>query len=118
MGERLCAPCEVARLHLGATRTRIREEWAEHCDNRGMDPSLPLVTLDLWRADAIVLFDWLARTDLNTVPIEHPAEKQALADLFARLELDTDVPYGESGTGLTQQEIDVARLEVAKDMGW
>jgi hypothetical protein len=62
-----------------------------------MDPSLPQVTIDLWRADAIVLFDWLTRTDLNTVPIEHPAEKQALADLLARLEFDSDVPYGESG---------------------
>jgi hypothetical protein len=44
------------------------------------------VTLDLWRSDAIVLFDWLMRADLNSVPIEHPAEKQALADLLSRLE--------------------------------
>ena len=77
-----------------------------------------MVDLSLWRADAIVLFDWLSRTDLNTLPIEHSAEKQALADLFTRLETDTDVPYGASGTGLTQEEIDSARAEVAKDMGW
>lgn len=83
-----------------------------------VNPNLRRVDLSLWRADAIVLFDWLSRTDLNAVPIEHPAEKQVLADLFARLELETDVPYGASGTGLTQEEIDSARAEVAQDMGW
>lgn len=83
-----------------------------------MDPSLPSVTLTLWRADAIVLFDWLMRTDLDTVPIEYPAEKQALADLLTRLEGYSDVPYGESGAGLTQREIEEARADVARDMGW
>jgi len=48
-----------------------------------MDPSLPKVRLELWRADAVVLFDWLMSVDLNAVPITHPAEKQALADLLA-----------------------------------
>jgi hypothetical protein len=61
---------------------------------------------------------WLHRVDLNAIPIEHPAEKQALVDLLTRLEADTDVPYGSSGTGLTQAEIDTARADVAKDMGW
>ena len=79
---------------------------------------LPMVDLSLWRADAIVLFDWLHRVDLNAVPIDHPAEKQALMDLFTRLEGYSDVPGGESGNGLTQAEIDAARAEVAKDMGW
>lgn len=83
-----------------------------------MDPDLPTIELRLWRADAIVLFDWLHRVDLNTVEVDHPAEKQALADLLTRLELETDIPYGSSGTGLTQGEIDVARSEVARDMGW
>lgn len=44
----------------------------------GMEEKVPTVTVRLWRADAIVLFDWLASTDLNTVPITHPAQKQAL----------------------------------------
>ena len=44
------------------------------------------------RADAIVLFDWLKTVDLNDVPIAHPAEKQALADLLTRLEHETDIP--------------------------
>ena len=39
-------------------------------------------------------------------------------DLFTRLETETDVPYGASGTGLTQEEIDEARSQVAKGMGW
>jgi hypothetical protein len=76
-----------------------------------MSDSHPTVTLDLLRSDAIVLFDWLMHTDLNTVPIEHPAEKQALTDLLSRLET-SDV------TSVTQEEIDAARSEVAKDMGW
>jgi hypothetical protein len=41
-----------------------------------------------------------------------------LADLLTRLEGYTDIPYGASGTGLTQDQIDAARAEVAKDMGW
>lgn len=77
-----------------------------------------MVSLKLWRDDAVVLFDWLMKTNLDTVPIEHPAEKQALVDLLARLEADTDVPYGASGEGLTHGEIDSARRAVAKDMGW
>ena len=79
-----------------------------------MDPSLPpdQVSLTLWRGDALVLFDWLSRTDLNTVPIEHPAQKQALTDLLTRLEWCTDVPMAD------QAEIDAAREAVARDMGW
>jgi len=58
-----------------------------------------------------VLFDWLMSTDLNTVPISHPAQKQALADLLTRLEETID-------TSVTQQQIDIAQAEVARDMGW
>jgi hypothetical protein len=78
------------------------------------DPSLSqdTVTLTVWRADAVVLFDWLMHTDLDKVPIAHPAEKQALADLLTRLEVQTDVP------SVTQAEIDAAREAVSKDMGW
>lgn len=45
---------------------------------------LPTCDIRLWRADAVVLFDWLSSTDLNTVPITHIAQKQALADLLGR----------------------------------
>jgi hypothetical protein len=44
-------------------------------------------------------------------PHDHPAEKQSLADLLTRLE-ETDVPE------VTQQQIDAARDEVARNMGW
>jgi len=77
-----------------------------------MDPDLPTVELSLWRADAVVLFDWLMSTDLNTVPITHPAQKQALTDLLTRLEGWTDIP------GVTQEQIDAVQSQVAADMGW
>ena len=73
---------------------------------------LDMVDISLWRADAVVLFDWLASVDLNDVPITHPAQKQALADLFTRLEQETDIP------GVTQEDIDAASLAVARDTGW
>lgn len=79
-----------------------------------MEPDLPTVNLRLWRADAIVLFDWLNNTDLNTVPITHPAQKQALADVQSRFEWAADVDITES----TAEEISAAQQEVAKDMGW
>jgi hypothetical protein len=77
-----------------------------------MDRSLPKVTIELWRSDAVVLLDWLMSVDLNAVPITHPAEKQALADLLTRLEHETDI------AGMTQEQIYKARQEVARDMGW
>ena len=38
-----------------------------------MDSDVPIVTVRLWRADAIVLFDWLMSVDIESVPITHPA---------------------------------------------
>jgi hypothetical protein len=76
-----------------------------------MRPELPLVTVKIWESDAIVLFDWLMSTDLNTVPITHPAQKQALADLLTQLEETVD-------TSVTQEQIDAAQADVARDMGW
>lgn len=76
-----------------------------------MRSDFPTVRLNLWRADAVVLFDWLMSVDLDAVPISHPAERQALVDLLSRFEQDTDV------IGAAQDEIDAAREEVARDMG-
>ena len=76
-----------------------------------MRPDLPVITINLWESGAIVLFDWLMSTDLNTVPITHPAQKQALADLLTRLEESVD-------TNVTQEQIDAAQAEVARDTGW
>jgi hypothetical protein len=77
-----------------------------------MNPDLPTVRVDLWRADAVVLFDWLMLVDLDAVPISHPAQKQALMDLLTRFETETELP------GVTQAEIDEAQSAVAQDMGW
>ncbi|MCU4749465.1 hypothetical protein [Streptomyces sp. G-5] len=77
-----------------------------------MSDDLPSVTVKLWRADAVVLFDWLASTDLNAVPIVHPAQKQALADLATALEWGTDVMAS------TEDEVATAQEAVARDMGW
>jgi hypothetical protein len=79
-----------------------------------VDSDLPTVTVRLWRADAIVLFDWLSRTDLNSVPITHPAQKQALADLLSRMEWAADADL----TSSTAEEIAAAQEDVARDMGW
>ncbi|SIN36724.1 hypothetical protein [Micromonospora cremea] len=75
-----------------------------------MNKDLPKVALELWRADALVLFDWLQEVDLNAVPISHPAQKQALMDLLTRLE-ETDAAEA------THEEIDAAKAEVSQDMG-
>ena len=79
-----------------------------------MGSDLPTVTVSLWRADAIVLFDWLMAVDVNTVPITHPAQKQALADPLNRLEHDTDTDI----TASTAEQIAAAQEQVAANMGW
>ncbi|SIM48044.1 hypothetical protein [Micromonospora cremea] len=76
-----------------------------------MNEDLPKVALELWRADALVLFDWLQDVDLNAVPISHSAQKQALMDLLTRLE-ETDA------AGASHDEIEAAKAEVSRDMGW
>ncbi len=79
-----------------------------------MESDLPTVNVCLWRADAIVLFDWLNSIDLNTVPVTHPAQKQALADLASRFEWATDVDLTE----VSAEEISQAQSEVARGIGW
>jgi len=69
------------------------------------------VEISLWLEDAIVLFDWISRVDMERLPAVDPAVKQALTDLLTRL--DESVP-GE----LSEERVEDARREVAKDMGW
>jgi hypothetical protein len=71
------------------------------------------VTIHLWSEDAIVLMDWLSQADLNSVPADHCAVKQALTDLASRLE--EVVPYDYP---LTAERLAKARHEVSKDLGW
>jgi hypothetical protein len=61
------------RTTVGKLRPRVRMSQSVW-----MDPVLETVSLTLWRSDAVVLFDWLKSTDLNAIPMRHPAEKQAL----------------------------------------
>ncbi len=97
------------RLRGLAIQTERSSTWG----NMGhVFPDLPMVPINLWRADAVVLFDWLMTVDLDTVPITHPAQKQALTDLLTRLEQETDI------LPVTQDEIDAAQADVARDMGW
>ncbi|HEY8546487.1 MAG TPA: hypothetical protein VIL36_15615 [Acidimicrobiales bacterium] len=56
---------------------------------------LDFVDVRLWKADAVALFDWLLKVDLDRVPVEHPAQRQALADLFGRLGHVLDVPSND-----------------------
>jgi hypothetical protein len=79
-----------------------------------MADEIPTVTLDLWRSDALVLFDWLSEVDLNRVPITHPSQKQALSDLHSSFEWRCDYPVQHA----TVEEIAEAQSEVARDMGW
>lgn len=72
--------------------------------------SVPQTEISIWRAGAVVLFDWLMTVDLNAVPITHPAEKQARADLLTRLR-QSDV------ANVDQEEIDASRAAVARDVG-
>jgi hypothetical protein len=66
----------------------------------------------LSRANAIVVFDSLNRTDLNAVPMTHRAQKQALTDPRTRFEWAADVDIADS----TGEEIAAAQADVAKDM--
>ncbi|PFG34876.1 hypothetical protein [Sanguibacter antarcticus] len=51
-----------------------------------MDLAPSVLTLDLWRADAVVLHFWLTTVDLDLVPFEHAGQKQALVDLLTGLD--------------------------------
>ncbi len=69
-------------------------------------------TLKMYSADFVVLFDWLSSIDFSQLPVTHKAEKQALTDLLSNMEHQVDV------TEVTQDEIDLARELVSKDMDW
>lgn len=85
--------------------------FAQHGQDMFMDSQPPTVRLELCRADAVVLFDWLMSTDLDAVPATHPAQKQAFIHLCDELESQTDV------IGATIEEVARAQQEVAKNVG-
>ena len=50
--------------------------------------------------------------DIETVPVTHRAQKQALTDLLTQLEQQSSV------AGATGEEIEAAQAAVSRDMGW
>lgn len=69
-----------------------------------MGGDIDFVDVRLWAADAVVLFDWLMRVDLDKVPLEHPSQRQALDALLGRLGHVLDVP--------SRAQLDDARAQV------
>jgi hypothetical protein len=61
-----------------------------------VEERIPTVTVRLWRTDAVALYDWLAATDLNSMPTSHPAQRRTLADLLSRFEWAADSAVTES----------------------
>lgn len=69
------------------------------------------LSIELWRADAIVLYDWLMSVDFTKIPITHRAQRQALMDLLTQLDV-TDASQ------VSRDDIADAQERVARDMGW
>ena len=65
---------------------------------------MDFVDVRLWSADAVVLFDWLMRADLDQVPVDDPSQRQALEALLGRLGHVLDVP--------SRAQLDLARDQV------
>ncbi len=69
-------------------------------------------TISLSIPVTIVLFDWLMTVDLDTVPVTHKGQKQALMGLLNALEGQTQAIHA------TKDETASATERVARDMGW
>jgi hypothetical protein len=66
------------------------------------------VTVSMWTADAVVLYNWLMCVDIEAFPHEHRAELQALGGLLTSL--------AEHVERASASLIDEARDLVEKDM--
>ena len=54
----------------------------------------PKVVLELTRAEALVLFEWLAKVDqAGRMPVEHPSEEQVLWRIEGQLESALTEPF-------------------------
>ena len=101
-GEYACPHCSSAFADLWELNVHIPKA---HPGQSGIVGHPPTVSVRLWLPDAVVLYDWLTKVDLDTVPVQDRAEKQALTDLLNQLEQTLVEP--------TQEEIDIAREEVS-----
>lgn len=66
------------------------------------------ITLDLWEPTAIVLMSWLEATDERMLTYDHPAQKQALRDLYFALD----------GLGYDPEELAAANRQVSQHMSF
>lgn len=71
--------------------------------------ALDMIALNLRTADAVVLLDWLISVDLDQLPVQHLAQKQALMDLLQQL--DRSIP------GYTLADVEQAHLLLSQEMG-
>lgn len=67
------------------------------------------VNLRITRAAAQNLLNWLASVPESAIPVTHPADRQALADLLASLESAVEPP------GLA--DLEAARKAILRDAG-
>lgn len=72
-------------------------------------PPIEWVQLRITRAAAENLLNWLASVPDSAIPVTHPAERQALADLLNCLESTVEAP---DPAGL-----DAARKHILRDSG-
>jgi hypothetical protein len=70
---------------------------------------LEFVDVRLWAADAVVLFDWLLRADLDQIPVDDPSQRPALAALLGQMGSVLDVP--------SRAQLSDAREQVVRNSG-
>lgn len=96
-------------------------KYGRDARSRPVDPSLGLGPTPLPLRPTVTqdVFDLQGHAGAQNghEPPSFRSKMALVTDLLARLEMDTDVPWGASGSGLTQEEIGCARSDVAKDMG-
>jgi len=67
------------------------------------------ITIRLTRAEAVVLFEWLTRTDAaGGIPVEDPAEQQVFWQIEGQLESKLVEPLSPS----YRESVEAARREV------
>jgi hypothetical protein len=82
-----------------AQRNKALRPWGVTSESSDEPVSLDdreRVTLSKWTADAVVLYNWLMRVDIEAVPHEHRGELQALTDLLTALTEHVEGAFGRT----------------------
>ncbi|RYF52420.1 MAG: hypothetical protein EOO27_28595 [Comamonadaceae bacterium] len=97
--------------HSAAMRTRpdLPRSGRHASISRMEEPEPSFTGLRVWDRSVLVLMDWLLTTDENSLPVTHPAQKQALRDLLTAIEW-------ARGLGYTDAELAVAQEQVSSNM--